>query len=245
MDTKIIENFGQEILCYRIKTERKKIRDKKIAAEKHLLSLSRERNNIWKKQKALGFEELNPPIMKGWKRFFVLRDDVARSKDTAFFEGILSKINTEKTSNRKDFKKKKKRFGRKNWIVRTQDLFQPTHSELIKLKFTDKELLLFNETFVKDKYRNGFVTKYVFKEPWRFILKIKVNWITKVRIVDRELENRNAEIEDYLDKTGKGNILNRLLDNTYSKKYRSPKYQYSAHQKLVREILNERNEINH
>ena len=181
--------------------------------------------------------------MKGWKRFFVLRDDVARSKDATFYKGILEKINTIKTSNRKDFKKKKNRFGRKNWIVRTQELFQPTHSELVKLKFTEKELMLFSETLVKDKYRNRLVTKFIFKEPWRFVLKIKVNWITKIRIVDATLENRDAEISNYLDKTGNGFILNRLLDNTCSKKYAANKRQYRNKKLLVREVLDERYEI--
>ena len=242
MDTKTIKEFGQEILCYRIKTERRKIRNKKTACEKHLLSLNRERKNIWKKQRALGFEELNPPIMRGWKRFFVLREDVARSKEAAFYEAILDKINTVKTSNRKDFKKKKNRFGRKNWIVRTQELLQPTHSELVKLKLTEKELLLFNETLVRCKYRKGLVPKFVFKEPWRFVLTIKVNWITKVRIVDAELENRDLEIRDYLEKSGKCFVLDRLLNNTYSKKYDSNKRNYKNKKLLVREVLAERNE---
>ena len=244
MDTKIIKNFGQEILCYRIKTERRKIRDKKTATEKKLLSLNRERRNIWKRQRALGFEELNPPIMKGWKRFFIIREDVARSKDAAFYESILEKINTVKTSNRKDFKKKKNRFGRKNWIVRTQELLQPTHSHLVKLKFTDKELLMFNETLVKDKYGNRFVKKFVFKEPWRFVLKIKVNWITKIRIVDADLENRDSEISDYLEKTRKCFVLDRLLDNTYGKDHFSTRRPNNFKKVLVREILDERNEIN-
>ena len=107
MDTKLIKQFGTDILCYRIRTARQKKRMQYEDFDKQLIALSKE--EIILHNHNPGWEPLTPPVQRGWKRFFVLRDDVARSDDAQFFQNILAKINTEKWSYRKDFKKKKRK----------------------------------------------------------------------------------------------------------------------------------------
>jgi hypothetical protein len=106
MDKKFIQEFGSEIFCYKLKTSRQKKRDVKTAGEKKLLRLHKERKQIWQQQRNLGYVDVHPPIVKGWKRFFVLREDVVRCKDALFYQNILDKINKTEYCNRKDFKRK-------------------------------------------------------------------------------------------------------------------------------------------
>jgi len=243
MDKKFIEKFGSEVCCYKLKTARQKKRAVKTAKEKELLHLHKERKQIWEQQKNLGYVDVHPPIVKGWKRFFVLRDDVARCKDALFYQNILDKINKTEYCNRKDFKRKPRYSSkRKKWVRIEQTVLQPDHSHFVKLNFTEKEKALFEEKYVKHKWRKELVKVFVFKEQWRFVLRIRQNLITKVKAVDIELLKRENEINDYLRKTTAGYKLRRLLDDGWSsweKRNDIPKAKYKTRKKTVAEILDE------
>ncbi len=53
---------------------------------------------------------------------------------------------------------------------------------------------------------------FVFTEPWRFVLRIKPNMITKTRVIDIELERREKEIYYYLERGDHWHRLRCLLD---------------------------------
>src|SRR5882762_4574889 len=101
-------NEQEDILLYGLRTARQRKRIQYKGFEKKLRALDREREKLWQQQRNLGWVELKPPVMRGWKRFFVLRDDVAESIYATFFQNILDKIGTVNISNRKDFKARKK-----------------------------------------------------------------------------------------------------------------------------------------
>src|SRR6516165_5668862 len=138
MDTKLIKQFGTEILCYRIRTARQKKRMQYEDFDKHLIALHKEHTPLFKNRYRPEYEPLSPPVQKGWKRFFVLRDDVARSNDAQFFENILQKINTKTIYWKKDFKVRKRKSGKKIYVVQSQDILNPNEHEFNKLKFTEK-----------------------------------------------------------------------------------------------------------
>ena len=117
MDTKLVKQYGEEILYYRLRTKRDKIRMKYEHFHKRLIQIHSEEEGLYKQKYSLGWEPLVPPVQKGWKRIFVLRQDVARSRYADFYSGILAKINTVQWSPRKDFTKKKRAFGRKKSVV--------------------------------------------------------------------------------------------------------------------------------
>ena len=106
MDTKFNEEVGSDIHSHRLRTARQKKWAAKEAQKKLLLGLHKERMELQHQQQNLGYVALIPPIVKGWKRYFVLRDDVARSKDAAFYQNILDKINKVEYCSRKDFRRK-------------------------------------------------------------------------------------------------------------------------------------------
>lgn len=199
MDTKLIKQFGEEILSYRLRSARDKKRKQHEDIEKKLIRLYKKERALSKTIWNLGWEPLIPPVQKGWVRHFVLRHDVASSKQAEFFEGILKKINTYEYSWRKDFKKKKRKFGKKVYVERPQYLLKPCEYHFKKLNFSDKEKQMFHEEW-KMNYSKQWVRRFVFNEPWRFVLKVKTNMIDKKRIIDSLLESELKEIRSYLER---------------------------------------------
>lgn len=210
MDTKLIKQFGAEILCYRLRTARHKKRMQYEDFDKQLIALGKEERMLYKKKYTAEWELLKPPFQRGWKRFFVLREDVARGKQAQFFENILVKINTREYSYRKDFKRKKRKFGKKIYVLRGQDLNRPDEAEFKKLNFTDAEKQFFYAEFQYDRWQKRFVIRYVFSEPWRFVLRVRPNMIYKQRRIDGGVEARLTEIRNYLYGNGYINRMNKV-----------------------------------
>ena len=88
MDKKLIEQYGTEILSYRLRTARQKKRMQYEDFDKQLIQLHEEESALRSQKRNLGWEPLIPPVQKGWKRFFVLRDDVARGGRRVAEEGL-------------------------------------------------------------------------------------------------------------------------------------------------------------
>jgi hypothetical protein len=210
MDSKLVKQYGPEILSYRLRTVRQKRRMQYEDFDKQLLKLDKEQTRLNKQKQTIVWEPLKPPVQRGWKRFFVLREDVAISKHAEFFENILNKINTYDWSHRKDFMVKYRRFGRKKYRVKKQSLLRPDEWTFKRLGFTDVEKLLFDEVWQMDS-RKELVKRYVFREPWRFVLRIRPNVIDKVRRRDSMVESRSQEIRNYMDRNCYRRRLLKLL----------------------------------
>lgn len=116
----------------RLRTARQKKRLLIKDRDKKLLAIEREFKIIRQAKDDLDYTPIYPPIQKGWKRSFVLRHDVAISKDAAFFENILERINTVQYSHRSDFKKKRRWKGKKIHVEREQRLHNIQDWELYK-----------------------------------------------------------------------------------------------------------------
>jgi UDP-2,3-diacylglucosamine pyrophosphatase LpxH len=218
MDTKLIKQFGTDILCYPIRTERQKKRMQYEDFDKHLIALDKKESVLHGDCRRPEYEPLIPSVQRGWKRFFVLRDDIARGADAQFFENILKKINTQKIYWRKDFKVKKRKFGRKIYVVQTQELFKPDAYEFSKFKFTEKERTFFDAEFSYDKWHGKFIKRYVFNEPWRFVLRIRPNMIDKQKKIDAEKEARLKEIGNYIRGNNFDKRLHRMIYGHYQHK---------------------------
>lgn len=119
---------------------------------------------------------------------------------------------------------------------------QPEHTDFVKLNFTAKEKSLFEEKYVKHKWRRELVKVYVFKEPWRFVFRIRQNIITKVKILDVELEKRQKEIDNYLERTNLADTLSRFLGHRVRRWRRwnaGPKPKHSFEKKTMLEMIDE------
>ena len=218
MDKKLIQQYGEDILCYRLRTARQKKRMQYEDFDKQLIQLNKEENCLYQQKRNLGWQPLHPPVQKGWVRYFVLRDDVARSRHSVFFEGILKKTNTYDYSYRKDFKKKKRKRGRKIYVAKTQHLLRPYEHQFKKMQFDSNEKQFFREVWELD-WRKQPVKRYEFVEPWRYVLKIKPYLIDKVRIKDAVLEAKINLIGNYLDRNYYRIRLSKLLNGYYQYKH--------------------------
>jgi hypothetical protein len=85
------------------------------------------------------------------------------------------------------------------------------------MRFSEEEQDFFYVKEEYDFYYKRMISKYVFSESWRFVLKIQPNIITKTRRRDWDLERRYKEINDYFDKNGLYGKLRNLQG--YSTKY--------------------------
>lgn len=184
--------------------------------EKYLLKLHREKHSLWQKKGDLGWEPLVPPFQRGWKRSFVLRDDVARSKDAAFFQAILNKINTSDWSHRKNFLVRKRKRGKKIYVVKGQQLQKPYQWQFNKMNFTEKERSYFDLEFHYRKPHEKPDIRFVFRDSWRFELRVQPNMIEKVKIKDPELEAAIKQIESYLERNHYGRKMERLVRSRQS-----------------------------
>lgn len=211
MDKQLIEQYGEDILSYRLRTARQKKRMQYEDFDKQLLKLSKEEDKLYRQKRDLGWEPLIPPVQKGWKRYFVLREDVARSKQAEFYEKILKKINTYQWHYRRDFKIRKKRYGGVKYTIKEQHLLRPAEDYFNRCHFTEKEKQQFHEVYAYDK-RHRYVKNYVFNEPWRFVLRVRPNMVDKVKKRDAVIEARMRAIRDYLDWNVHQYRLNRILD---------------------------------
>jgi hypothetical protein len=218
MDTKLVREFGTEILSYRLRTVRQKKRMQYEDFDKQLLKLKREENELDELERNLGYEPLIPPVQKGWKRFFVLRDDVARSKHAEFFENILKNINTYEWHYRRDFKVRKRRYGKGKYAVKTQILLRPCESHFQKLGFNEVEKSFFYDAW---KWEGGkrLYKYYVFSEPWRFVLRVRPNMIDKIKRRDAQIESRSQEIENYFERNNCRYRLCKILDGEVGWRY--------------------------
>jgi hypothetical protein len=216
MDTRLIQEYGEDILCYRLRTARQRKRMLYEDFDKKLIQLYKEEKKLYQQKRNLGWQELNPPVQKGWVRYFVLRDDVGRNRHADFFESILKKINTYEYSWRKDFKKKKRKRGRKIYVVKPQSLLRLYEYQFNKMQFNTAEKQFFREVWELD-WRKKPVKRYEFVEPWRYVLKIKPYLIDKVRIKDSILEARIQGIQNYLERNDLRGKQVRLLKGSWKR----------------------------
>ena len=232
-------------LSYRLKTARQKKRAQKGDLEKKLIRLDELRAKLRYDKDHLPWVPLAEPYQKGWKRFFVLREDIRRSNDADFYQTLLDKINTVHYSRDKAFRKRKRRMRRYVYTVETQALreIQVWEWNSPKFKLTEREKMLFfryERWCPQGKY---WKVSYVFAEPWRFVLRIKPHMITEQRMIDANLEAVLQRLKNYIERSNLGGKIYKL---TRSQRGRwnwhegvKPRYKHPFINKPLRIILAE------
>jgi hypothetical protein len=181
----------------KIRSIRRRLRARKDDSDKKLIRLHKEEISVLNNIQNLGWKELDPPVQRGYVRFFVLRDDQRRAKDAAFFQKILDKVNTTQWSSKKEFTKRRRRYGKKIYAVREQNVRDVDEKEFFSDQYTERERSYFYETLTHPSWSRQPVKVFRFSEPWRFILRVQANMITKVRIKHTDLERSKADLERY------------------------------------------------
>ncbi|TFF40675.1 hypothetical protein [Mucilaginibacter psychrotolerans] len=195
-----------------IKSARQKRRLVKTDRDKQLIQLYKRRWALWLQRAQLPPVALAEPYQSGWMRFFVLRDDIKRGPKAEFYETLLAKINTVECHHDKSFKRKKRRKGRyiykaKEQKLRELDLYDWYHSKPI---LTERERVCFIRVESYNVKARSLQVRYVFTEPWRYVLKIAPYIITHKKALDVDIEAELAYIADRIDSNYLEPRLNRL-----------------------------------
>jgi len=185
----------------RIKSVRQKRQLVKTDRDKQLIQLDKRRAELWQQKRLLPLVPLEHPYQRGWKRFFVLRDDLKRGPRAAFYDVLLGKINTVEYHNDKSFKRKKRRKKRYGYEVKQQFLreFELYSWQANRMNLDEEEKACFTcvETF--DVKTRRIDVKYVFNESWRYVLKVVPHMITHSKPIDADIERELSYIDDHID----------------------------------------------
>lgn len=204
------------LLYFRIRSLRSRKRIIRKDVEKQVRKKYKRHREVWKQKRNIPLIPLEKPYQKGFVRFFVVRDDVKRSKDGDFFENLLKKINTEMYSDTRKFLKKKRKFGRRIYVEKEQKTAKVLPWEWNNPKFglTERE----RQYFVKREYYtyNKRLIKeyYEFIEPWRFVLRVRPNMITHYKPLDEDLEREYNALDSYLNQH---KVIGIIHKNIYGK----------------------------
>ncbi|WP_285009494.1 hypothetical protein [Pedobacter faecalis] len=181
-----------------IKSARRKRRLVITDRDKQLIKLSKRWDQLEEQRRLQPKVPLEHPYQRGWKRFFVLRDDVKRSSKADFYEALLTKINTVEYHYDKSFKSRKLR-KRRNVSCKEQRLceFGEHCWQVNRMNLTEDEKACFTGVeFINTSRRPEL--KYMFTEPWRYVLKIAPHIITHVRLVDVDIERELSYIKGHV-----------------------------------------------
>ncbi len=207
-------SFGADY-C-KIKTARQKKRLQKKDFEKRLIRLYRLRKKLALQRWNLPMVPLESPYQKGWKRSYVLREDVARSRYAAFYQTLLDKINTVVYHHDKRFKlsKKKKRKRIDVDVPQTLLEFYEHDWKSPRNKLTEAERILFYPKTVICPQSKRAVTQYVFGEAWRYVLRVRPHMITQVKMIDEALEQEIQRLDNHIANHNLEHRINKLVDGT-------------------------------
>jgi len=191
---------NNNLLLYRLRSVRSRKRIIRKDVEKQIRKKYNRSDKLWEIRRSIPWIPLENPYQRGFVRFFVLRDDVKRSKDADFFEGILNKINNYLYSESRLFLKKKKKHGRRIYVEREQKLKRISSLGWNdpKLGFTQRERQYFLKKEEYNPFRKRNDIYYEFIEPWRFTLRVRPNMITHYKPLNSELEKECDELGSYL-----------------------------------------------
>jgi hypothetical protein len=138
------------------------------------------------------FVELDEPLFHGYKKFWVLRDDWARSPQANTLRRILDKVNSTIYSRKKNFACRSKSF-RKD-VVELPGFKDLTPEQYEKLSNTEKKY------FYKTTTRHWGNVKevYALNNIYYFVPKVVKHYINRVPLLDPDRESRRAELNDFI-----------------------------------------------
>lgn len=200
-----MDNFATEqdwTMYCDIPSRRWCIRHIRTAKDKKLRKLEKKWNKLWNEMRNLDFEPLDSPIRCGYKRLFMLTEDNKHSPSFGFYQKILDKINDIRYSPTKKFdgKRTSKNWRRRKRRRKEQKLLEPASYHFHnKMKLTEDEKRMFYEVKYYDPKLKCDQIKYVFSEPWRFVLRIRPHWITEIQRKDPLLEQQLGEISKIIE----------------------------------------------
>ncbi len=181
---------------------RRQKRMDKFKTEKELISLWKKKWRLMEGKRSYNKVELPKPERWGYKRFFVLREDVEKSKEANFFKGILKIVQNVLLSRDRKFEYKDYKTKTKKPIL--QEIRSIDHREWNKLiaenKLTEKQKSFFEQKWKSNERGGGGRWVFEFKKPWVFVTKVQIHYITHRIIIDPQLESELRELSNRIER---------------------------------------------
>lgn len=187
--------------------------------DKEAIALWRKKIRLMNSKRNMNKVELEKPIRWGYKKFFVLREDVAKGPDAKVYLGVLPYIQNTIYCKRKDFTKKS--YKTKKMVEMEHSLNDISHKKFNEISetLTLKQRSLFVKYWYTTKYHSktiGGEWRYRLMKDWMFVPKIDVHYVTHQLILDPLLESELAEIENRIYRDG---IWNKIVKHAFGGSY--------------------------
>ncbi len=231
--------------------KRRAKRIEKSKADKDLLALERQYNELWRQKREMPSIPLPEPIQDGWKRHLVLRSDIANRGDSNIFRDILRKIT--KTQYSKDGKftyrnhnlKRDIEYGkqfRPLGVGEFKNIFDQTRPKwMTQTQWTDQHKKWFNKEpqtkyWIKEGGWTRSFTGHWFGAPdYYFEWEVEPHYLTHYRELDGEVESTLTKLNDVLWDNWKNN--GRLKKLHGHRGYRHDDWNHSAAGEAAKEAF--------
>ncbi|MDQ8192423.1 hypothetical protein [Roseibacillus persicicus] len=182
---------------------RKRRRDLK-ERDRWLLSLEREKEELWAILQSTPWRPLKEPFQRGWEREFLLSEEAMRRKDGEQIAAALALVNPIQRCRVFPFQEYNwKRKKMVLWVHRLRDLRpcdwrgNPVPEELLKhFEYAPGRPL--SRERVSHLSRNGWSGRFVFRYPQYVTSHTRPFMVTHERVALPEVERRLSEIETAL-----------------------------------------------
>jgi hypothetical protein len=187
----------------------------KAKEEKKLLSIwSRYMKLLSSKRNNVEIVELDKPVRSGYHRFFVLREDVARSDDAPLYKKLLVEMQSHQYSKNKEFLYKS--YPSNKLVPMEHNLSFIEHKRWNELNYTPKQAAMFDQLWIQHRDVRGRLTKsgryvFAFKKPWAFVAKVQPHYITHRIVINPQLESEIKELYDKIYHAHVGPKLFKLM----------------------------------
>lgn len=157
---------------------------------KDALQADRKSWELYGRKMSLGWTKLDKPLQRGYKQYFVLRDDIKRHPDAKYISDILRLINNTTYASSQTFSYHK---GNKKIEYNAPQLRHVTKEEYEKLSPRHQKYLTRVNVGGWALCCQVWGVHYHFKTPWMFETVIEPHIITHVREFDQQLEKEIGE----------------------------------------------------
>lgn len=169
---------------------------------KRVRAMEKELQRLFIAKRNQGFQMLEKPIKDGWFKHLALREDVTRRKDAQVFQEIIDRCGLEIWgSDKRQADKNWNRFHSRNNENGIPGLELLYGEKLVGI--SKKARMYFDGYDWQWMSYSGYVKRYFCKAPRHFfVTKYSKSYITKVNIIDPELNRRIDELESEFNENG-------------------------------------------
>lgn len=178
--------------------------------DKKLLAIHRERRALWKRHRHT--VEIDPPIPRGWIRHWRLTAKARNRHDAPILKAILQVIDNRRFHWRQSFESGRRR--RRKMVENSQPLSGIREQRWKQLGWPDEWKKYFRKVPVNVGRPDQTIAYKILRDDL-FELFTERNFIWRMRVIDPELESREAELNRYLRTSGQGHRLNKILDSVW------------------------------